>query len=57
MIRVMVTMGTEFSEKEVREFAGHDDITSNDVSDFAADRYGEGLGCDTQILESDVELA
>ena len=57
MIQVEITIGTQFSENEVREFSGHDDITADDVNEFAADRYGEGLGCDTQILKSDVELA
>lgn len=57
MIQVQITIGAQFSEKEVREFSGHEDISADDVNEFVADRYGEGLGCDTQILGSDVELA
>ena len=57
MIYAQVTIGAQFSENEVREFSGHYDITADDVNDFAADRYGEGLGCNTQILKSDVKLA
>lgn len=53
MINVKVTIGVQFKESDIKENSGRDYITKEDVEEYIADRYSEGLGCDAQILSSD----
>lgn len=55
MINTKITIGVTVDIEDVKKYIGCDcdSVSREDVSNYIYDKYGEGLGCDMQILGCD----